>query len=64
MSNDIELPSIFRGDYEDFLRELARQLTQNLATRVDRYMASIIQVRILFSNLAFGETLKVCMSLY
>ncbi|KAH0739522.1 hypothetical protein KY290_038227 [Solanum tuberosum] len=32
-----------RGDYEDFLRELARQLTQNLATRVDRYMASIIQ---------------------
>ncbi|XP_015088376.1 protein SHOOT GRAVITROPISM 6 isoform X3 [Solanum pennellii] len=32
-----------RGDYEDFLRELARQLTQNLAARVDRYMASIIQ---------------------
>ncbi|KAH0644397.1 hypothetical protein KY284_032281 [Solanum tuberosum] len=25
-----------RGDYEDFLRELARQLTQNLAARVDR----------------------------
>ncbi|WMV44635.1 hypothetical protein MTR67_038020 [Solanum verrucosum] len=34
-----------RGDYEDFLRELARQLTQNLAARVDRYMASIIQER-------------------
>ncbi|KAM3325089.1 protein SHOOT GRAVITROPISM 6 isoform X1 [Capsicum chacoense] len=32
-----------RGDYEDFLRELAKQLTQNLAARVDRYMASIIQ---------------------
>ncbi|XP_006354395.1 protein SHOOT GRAVITROPISM 6 isoform X1 [Solanum tuberosum] len=32
-----------RGDYEDFLRELARRLTQNLAARVDRYMASIIQ---------------------
>ncbi|XP_049374084.1 protein SHOOT GRAVITROPISM 6-like [Solanum verrucosum] len=33
-----------RGDYEDFLRELARQLTQNLAARVDRYMTSIIQI--------------------
>ncbi|CAN4121476.1 unnamed protein product [Withania somnifera] len=32
-----------RSDYEDFLRELARQLTQNLAARVDTYMASIIQ---------------------
>ncbi|KAH0737458.1 hypothetical protein KY290_036163 [Solanum tuberosum] len=31
------------GDYEDFLRELARQLTQNFAARVDRYMTSIIQ---------------------
>ncbi|XP_075086353.1 protein SHOOT GRAVITROPISM 6 isoform X2 [Nicotiana tabacum] len=32
-----------RSDYEDFLRELARQLTQHLAARVDTYMASIIQ---------------------
>ncbi|KAJ8532794.1 hypothetical protein K7X08_015683 [Anisodus acutangulus] len=32
-----------RSDYEDFLQELARQLTQNLAARVDTYMASIIQ---------------------
>ncbi|XP_070008857.1 protein SHOOT GRAVITROPISM 6 isoform X3 [Nicotiana sylvestris] len=32
-----------RSDYEDFLRELARQLTQHLASRVDTYMASIIQ---------------------
>jgi hypothetical protein len=32
-----------RSDYEDFLRDLARQLTQHLASRVDTYMASIIQ---------------------
>lgn len=48
MRNDMEFPSIFRGDYEDFLRELARQLTQNLAARVDTYMASIIQVCVPF----------------
>ncbi|KAK6779739.1 hypothetical protein RDI58_021923 [Solanum bulbocastanum] len=41
---NLQLPSIFRGDYEDFLREFARQLTQNFASRVDRYMTSIIQV--------------------
>ncbi|KAK3013387.1 hypothetical protein RJ639_010056 [Escallonia herrerae] len=34
---------VFRGDYEDFLRELSRQLTQHLASRIDTYMASIIQ---------------------
>ncbi|KAK3043023.1 hypothetical protein RJ639_002591 [Escallonia herrerae] len=34
---------MFRGDYEDFLRELSRQLTQHLASRIDTYMASIIQ---------------------
>nr|GEU38198.1 protein shoot gravitropism 6 isoform X1 [Tanacetum cinerariifolium] len=32
-----------RSDYQDFLRDLARQLIQHLASRVDTYMASIIQ---------------------
>ncbi|KAI3706697.1 hypothetical protein L6452_24616 [Arctium lappa] len=32
-----------RSDYQDFLRDLARQLVQHLASRVDTYMASIIQ---------------------
>lgn len=34
----------FRSDYEDFLRDLAKQITQNMASRVDTYMASIVQV--------------------
>ncbi|KVH90493.1 Armadillo-like helical, partial [Cynara cardunculus var. scolymus] len=33
-----------RSDYQDFLRDLARQFVQHLASRVDTYMASIIQV--------------------
>ncbi|XP_024985036.1 protein SHOOT GRAVITROPISM 6 isoform X2 [Cynara cardunculus var. scolymus] len=32
-----------RSDYQDFLRDLARQFVQHLASRVDTYMASIIQ---------------------
>lgn len=32
-----------RSDYQDFLRDLARQFIQHLASRIDTYMASIIQ---------------------
>ncbi|KAD4384428.1 hypothetical protein E3N88_24596 [Mikania micrantha] len=32
-----------RSDYQDFLRDIARQFIQHLASRVDTYMASIIQ---------------------
>lgn len=32
-----------RSDYQDFLRDLARQLVQHLSSRVDTYMSSIIQ---------------------
>ncbi|KAI8014908.1 Protein SHOOT GRAVITROPISM 6, partial [Camellia lanceoleosa] len=32
-----------RSDYEDFVRDLTRQLIQHLAPRIDTYMASIIQ---------------------
>ncbi|KAL2487315.1 Protein SHOOT GRAVITROPISM 6 [Abeliophyllum distichum] len=32
-----------RGDYEDLLREIARQFTEHMASRVDTYMESIIQ---------------------
>ncbi|XP_059462470.1 protein SHOOT GRAVITROPISM 6 isoform X2 [Corylus avellana] len=32
-----------RGDYEDFVRDLTKQLTQHLPSRVDTYMASTIQ---------------------
>ncbi|XP_048137647.1 protein SHOOT GRAVITROPISM 6 isoform X3 [Rhodamnia argentea] len=32
-----------RSDYEDFVRNLAKQFTQHLSSRVDTYMASTIQ---------------------
>ncbi|KAL0426444.1 UNVERIFIED_CONTAM: protein SHOOT GRAVITROPISM 6 [Sesamum latifolium] len=32
-----------RGDYQDFLRDIARLFTQHMSSRVDTYMASIIQ---------------------
>ncbi|XP_031378372.1 protein SHOOT GRAVITROPISM 6 isoform X2 [Punica granatum] len=32
-----------RGDYEDFIRNLAKQLSEHLSSRVSTYMASIIQ---------------------
>ncbi|XP_068646001.1 protein SHOOT GRAVITROPISM 6 isoform X2 [Aristolochia californica] len=32
-----------RNDYEDFLRDIARQLCQNFSAKADTYMASIIQ---------------------
>lgn len=35
---------VYRSDYEDFLRELAKLFTQHLASRIDTYMASFIQV--------------------
>lgn len=35
---------VYRSDYEDFLRELAKLFTQRLASRIDAYMASFIQV--------------------
>lgn len=36
----------FRSDYENFVRDLSKQVAQNLPSRVDTYMASIIQVLI------------------
>lgn len=35
---------VFRSDYEDFLRDIAKQFTQHLPSRVDSYMASSVQV--------------------
>ncbi|KAK9079338.1 hypothetical protein SSX86_001009 [Deinandra increscens subsp. villosa] len=32
-----------RSDYQDFLRDIARQFIQHLASRVDNYMASTVQ---------------------
>ncbi|CAJ2632513.1 unnamed protein product [Trifolium pratense] len=32
-----------RSDYEDFLRDIAKQFTQHLLSRVDTYMASTVQ---------------------
>ncbi|KAG4916386.1 hypothetical protein JHK87_053943 [Glycine soja] len=32
-----------RSDYEDFLRDIAKQFTQHLPSRVDSYMASTVQ---------------------
>ncbi|XP_031119472.1 protein SHOOT GRAVITROPISM 6 isoform X1 [Ipomoea triloba] len=41
--NTHRFSSDHRSDYEDFLRDLARQLTQNLGPRVDTYLSAIIQ---------------------
>ncbi|XP_074355121.1 protein SHOOT GRAVITROPISM 6 isoform X2 [Apium graveolens] len=37
------ISSDHRTDYEDFLRDIAKQITQNLASRSSTYMASIVQ---------------------
>lgn len=34
----------YRSDYEDFVHDLTGQLCQNLQSKVDSYMASIVQV--------------------
>ncbi|KAK6126237.1 hypothetical protein DH2020_040009 [Rehmannia glutinosa] len=44
LANTHRLSSDHRGDYEDFLRDIARQFTQHMSSRIDTYMASIIQV--------------------
>ncbi|CAH9135639.1 unnamed protein product [Cuscuta epithymum] len=41
--NALRFSSDHRSDYEDFLRDLARQLTQYLGPRVDAYLSAIIQ---------------------
>ncbi|KAL3825838.1 hypothetical protein ACJIZ3_021867 [Penstemon smallii] len=43
LSNTHWFSSDHRGDYEDFLRDLARQFAEHMSSRVDTYMASIIQ---------------------
>ncbi|XP_038697854.1 protein SHOOT GRAVITROPISM 6 isoform X2 [Tripterygium wilfordii] len=43
LSNSHCFNSDHRGDYENFLRDLARQFVQYLPSRVDSYMASEIQ---------------------
>lgn len=37
---------IHRSDYEDFIRNFAKQITDRLPLRIDNYMASLIQVSI------------------
>ncbi|KAH6755393.1 ARM repeat superfamily protein [Perilla frutescens var. hirtella] len=43
LSNTHRFSSDHRGDYEDFLRDIARLFTQHLSSRIDTYMASLIQ---------------------
>ncbi|XP_020549473.1 protein SHOOT GRAVITROPISM 6 [Sesamum indicum] len=43
LANTHRFSSDHRGDYEDFLRDIARLFTQHMSSRVDTYMASIIQ---------------------
>ncbi|KAL8508732.1 hypothetical protein ACS0TY_016088 [Phlomoides rotata] len=43
LANTHRFSSDHRGDYEDFLRDVARHFTQHMSSRVDTYMASIIQ---------------------
>ncbi|KAL9150059.1 hypothetical protein ABFS82_12G145000 [Erythranthe guttata] len=43
LANTHRLSSDHRADYEDFLRDIARQFTQHMSSRVDTYMGSIIQ---------------------
>lgn len=37
----------FRNDYEDFVRDFSKQISQYLPSRVDSYMATTIKVSIL-----------------
>ncbi|KAK4392143.1 protein SHOOT GRAVITROPISM 6 [Sesamum angolense] len=46
LANSHRFSSDHRGDYEDFLRDIARLFTQRMSSRVDTYMASIIQEEI------------------
>jgi len=41
---DNDVFCVYRSDYEDFLRDIAKQFTQHLPIRVDSYMASSVQV--------------------
>lgn len=44
----------FRNDYEDFVRDFSKQISQNLPSRVDSYMATTIKVFIL-TNISSRE---------
>ncbi|KAL3532002.1 hypothetical protein ACH5RR_005523 [Cinchona calisaya] len=43
LANTHRFGSDHRSDYEDFLRDLAKQFNQHMDSRIDTYMASIIQ---------------------
>ncbi|XP_057785671.1 protein SHOOT GRAVITROPISM 6 isoform X1 [Salvia miltiorrhiza] len=43
LANTHRFSSDHRGDYEDFLRDIARLFTQRMSSRIDTYMASLIQ---------------------
>ncbi|XP_051152364.1 protein SHOOT GRAVITROPISM 6 isoform X3 [Andrographis paniculata] len=43
LSNTHRFSSDHRGDYEDLLKDIAKQFTQQISSRIDTYMASIIQ---------------------
>lgn len=43
LTNTHRFSSDHRGDYEDFLRDIARLFTQHMSSRIDTYMASLIQ---------------------
>ncbi|KAG6412080.1 hypothetical protein SASPL_124746 [Salvia splendens] len=43
LANTHRFSSDHRGDYEDFLRDIAKLFTQHMSSRIDTYMASLIQ---------------------
>ncbi|KAG6403788.1 hypothetical protein SASPL_136020 [Salvia splendens] len=43
LANTHRFSSDHRGDYEDFLRDIAKLFTQRMSSRIDTYMASLIQ---------------------
>ncbi|KAL6987296.1 Protein SHOOT GRAVITROPISM 6 [Sarracenia purpurea var. burkii] len=56
-----------RSDYEDFVRDLTRQCIQNLAPRIDTYLASIIQAYdapwpVIQANAIYFSSCMLCLS--
>ncbi|KAG6401560.1 hypothetical protein SASPL_138420 [Salvia splendens] len=43
LANTHRFSSDHRGDYKDFLRDIAKLFTQHMSSRIDTYMASLIQ---------------------
>ncbi|CAL5387693.1 unnamed protein product [Camellia sinensis] len=67
LSNTHCFNSDHRSDYEDFVRDLTRQLIQHLASRIDTYMASIIQAydapwTVIQANAIYFSSCMICLS--